>query len=67
MRPPEDLARELGKIADTLVWADRHFQAEAAMNAAAHMNVTVRPAPLASSVSQSLDDINRLIGELEAD
>ncbi len=69
MRPAKDLKRELEKVSDALNWADRHFQAEGQMNAAAHMNHTVRLTPLASAIDLAALDVERLIEELseEAD
>lgn len=58
---PSDVRRELEKIADTLDVASQHFRAESEMNAALHMNPTVRPAPLAVAVAAARDDIHRLI------
>ena len=64
MRTPDDLARQLGKVADVLALADRHFTAEAEMNAALHMAAQVRPAPLAVAITGARQDLDRLIGEL---
>lgn len=64
MRTPDDLARQMQKVADVLAVVDRHLTAEASMNAALHMAETVRPAPLAVAVSAAKDDLLRLIGEM---
>lgn len=63
---PTDLAREIQKIADVLAVVDRHFDYEAQMNAALHMALTVRPAPLAVAVATAKADADRLIEELTA-
>lgn len=65
MRTPEDLARQLSKVLDAVELAHIHFSAEAKMNAALHMSTTVRPAPLATAIEAALDDLVRLISELE--
>jgi hypothetical protein len=65
MRSSQDLARELSKILDTLIFADMHFSREAEMNAALHMSPMVRPTPLASAISYAKSDMERLIAELE--
>lgn len=57
----ENLVRELQKIADVVEQADRHFDAEAQMNAALHMSPIVRPAPLAIAVHNALFDLRCLI------
>lgn len=64
MRTPADLTRELSKIADVFEVVDRHFNAEAEMNAALHMSPIVRPAPLAIAVHAAVFDLSRLIGEI---
>lgn len=64
MRPALDLARELEKVGDALGWANQHLYLEAASDAAAHLNTTVRPSPLAVSIGQANDDVQRLILEL---
>lgn len=45
-----DLIRELEKALDVLKVCERHFSAEAEMNAALHMTDNVRPNPLAAAV-----------------
>ena len=64
MRPAVDLQRELEKVSDALDWAVKHFRAEGEMNAASHMNATVRPTPLAAAIESAAADIDRLIEEL---
>jgi hypothetical protein len=59
-----DLVRQLQKIHDAVATATAHFKAEAEMNAALHMNPTVRPAPLAVAIEAARDDLERLIGDL---
>lgn len=59
-----DLIRQLEKILDTVETTNKHFQAEAEMNAALHMNPTVRPAPLAVAVATARDDLTQLIVDL---
>jgi hypothetical protein len=66
-RTPEDLRRQLEKIADPLDMAAKHFKAEAEMNAALHMAPNVRPAPLAVAIEGARDDLYRLIAELTED
>lgn len=61
---PEDLVRELEKILDALTWADQHFDAEARMNAALHLNATIRPAPLASEIASAKQGVERLLADL---
>jgi len=56
-----DLIRDLEKVSDALAAADRHFRAEAEMNAALHMSDTVRPAPLAAAVGTALFTIENVI------
>lgn len=46
-----DVIREFEKALDVLEQCERHFSAEAEMNAALHMSNTVRPAPLAAAVA----------------
>lgn len=65
MRTARDLARELGKIYDTMVTVDEHFEHEARMNAALHMSPNVRPAPLAVATHTAREEMARLIKELE--
>lgn len=62
-----DLIRQLEKVRDAVEVADAHFQAESRMNAALHMNPTVRPAPLAVAVATALDDLTNLIVDLTND
>ena len=64
MRPAKDLQRELEKVGDALDWAVTHFKAEGEMNAALHMNSTVRPTPLAAAIESASADIERLVMEL---
>jgi len=56
-----DRIRELEKIQDVLLACDRHFAAEAQMNAALHMSSTVRPAPLAAATAGAVESIRLLI------
>lgn len=63
----DNLVRELQKVSDTLKAADRHFTAEAQMNAALHMAESVRPAPLAAAVSTALGSIEQLIVDVQAE
>ena len=56
-----DRIRELEKIQDVLLACDRHFNAEAQMNAALHMSTTVRPAPLAAATATAVESIRLLI------
>jgi hypothetical protein len=65
VRPADDLARQLTKVLDAVELAHQHFDYEARMNAALHMNSNVRPAPLAVAITAARDDLARLIGELE--
>lgn len=60
-----DEIRQLQKIRDVLVRADDHFSHEAKMNAALHMAIEVRPAPLASAVSQAMLDLDRILADQE--
>lgn len=62
----QDMIRELEKILDALTWADLHFDAEASMNAALHLNATVRPAPLASEIASAKQGVERLLADLRA-
>lgn len=59
-----DLIRELDKILDTIEGAEKHFRAEAEMNAALHMSDTVRPAPLSVAVGLAADNLTRLLSRL---
>lgn len=61
----DDLIREIEKIRHVLALADRHFTAEAQMNAALHMSDTVRPAPLAAAVGTALNSAARLVAILK--
>lgn len=63
----DDAVRELQKISDALNAADRHFTAEAQMNAALHMSDVVRPAPLAAAIGTALLTTERLIETLRAE
>jgi hypothetical protein len=65
MRTASDIVRELQKISDVIDLVDKHFMAEAEMNAAQHMASVVRPAPLTMATAQAKDDLHRLIKELE--
>lgn len=60
-----NIIREIEKIKDALVWADRHFTAEAQMNAALHMAETVRPAPLASTIGIAIMSADQLLKDLK--
>ena len=66
-RTGPDIARELQKVLDVLEIVDRHFLHEAQMNAALHMAITVRPAPLASAVTTTAEQMALLIKQLEGD
>lgn len=55
--------RELEKVRDAVTAADRHFRAEAEMNAALHLAATVRPAPLASEIAAAKDALDALLAE----
>jgi len=57
----EDEVRELRKVRATLEWVDRHFDAEAQMNAAKHMNDRVIPNPLAAAAATAFNTIHQLI------
>jgi len=59
-----DAIRELEKALDILRACDRHFSAEAEMNAALHMAATVRPAPLAAAVALHIEELGQAIGRL---
>jgi len=59
-----DIIRELEKTLDVLRACDRHFTAEAEMNAALHMATTVRPAPLASAVSLHIVELEQSVERL---
>ena len=61
----ENLVRELTKICDTIMVVNKHFQAEAEMNAALHMAANIRPAPLAAAVQTSYEDLVRLINSVQ--
>lgn len=69
----EDALREIDKLLEALVAADRHFMAEAEMNAALHLTDKVMPNPLAAKVSGVVRDgttayirlQRRLMGEQE--
>lgn len=63
----QHLIREVQKLSDALAAADRHFAAEAQMNAALHMADTVRPAPLAMTVATALGTAEQLIADLQAE
>lgn len=65
MRDPEDLARELEKVWDVARRANTYFHFHGNMNAALHMAADVRPAPLATAVSNMCADLERLIDELK--
>lgn len=68
-----DALREITKLLDTLTAAERHFNAEAEMNAALHLSEKVMPNPLAAKVSGAVRDgaiawdrlMRRLLGEKE--
>lgn len=59
----DNTKRELKKIRLTLEWCNRHFEAEAQMNAAKHKSETVLPNPLAADVSLALVNLDRLMME----
>lgn len=67
MRDPQDLARELEKVLDTLGAVREHLVHKDQMNAALHMSRTVRLTPLAAAVSTSYQNLDELIKELRAD
>lgn len=68
-----DALREIEKLIEALTAAERHFDAEAEMNAALHLSEKVMPNPLASKVSVGVRDgtiahdrlRRRLMGEME--
>lgn len=64
IRPPEDMARELQKIADAVHWVNRALSAQGEHDAAMHMNPQVRFNPATTNLMQAEDDLVRLIGEL---
>ena len=66
MRPPQDMARELLKIHDAVVWVSRALQAQAEHDASMHMNATVRHNPATVNLMQAEEDLKRLIGECES-
>lgn len=47
----EDALREIEKLLEALMAADKHFMAEAEMNAALHLTDKIMPNPLAAKVS----------------
>lgn len=51
-----DALREIGKLMEALTAAERHFNAEAEMNAALHLSEKVMPNPLAAKVSGTVRD-----------
>jgi hypothetical protein len=51
-----DALRELTKLIEALQAAERHFNAEAEMNAALHLSEKVLPNPLAAKVSSAVRD-----------
>lgn len=59
-----DAVRELEKALDVLEACERHFTAEAEMNAALHLADKVRPAPLAARVSTAVAEVARAIDRL---
>lgn len=69
----KDALREIEKLMDALMAADRHFMAEAEANAALHLSEKVLPNPLAAKVSGAVRDsgiawdrlARRLSGERE--
>lgn len=56
-----DLIRELLKALDVLKQCERHFSAEAEMNAALHLSENVRPSPLSASVSTEVAQLEAVI------
>lgn len=56
-----DTIREFEKTLDVLEQCERHFSAEAEMNAALHMSNTVRPAPLAAAVATARMQVSNYI------
>lgn len=69
----EDALREIEKLLEALTAAERHFNAEAEMNAALHLSEKVLPNPLAAKVIGAVRDggiahdrlARRLSGERE--
>lgn len=69
----EDALREIDKLLEALAAANRHFAAEAEMNAALHLTDKVMPNPLAAKVGGAVRDGEiarnriwlRLMGEQE--
>jgi len=57
----EDEKRQIEKALDVMYMVQKHFDHEAAMNAALHMSDTVRPAPLAAAVTAAVLDLERLV------
>lgn len=51
-----DALREIEKLLEALTAAERHFNAEAEMNAALHLSEKVLPNPLATKVSGAVRD-----------
>lgn len=61
---PEDAIRELEKIHDVFEKVMSHFWYEAQMNAALHMNSTVRAAPLATATMTAVSSLEQLMNDL---
>jgi hypothetical protein len=62
-----DLIREVEKIHDALIAADRHFMAEAQMNAALHLSTDVRPSPLAAKIAVARESAAVLVSRLDTE
>lgn len=56
-----DERRQVEKVLGTVIMATKHFDGEAAMNAALHMSDVVRPAPLAAAMAVAALDLGRLL------
>lgn len=52
----KDALREIEKLLEVLIAANRHFMAEAEMNAALHLSEKVMPNPLAAKVDGAVRD-----------
>jgi hypothetical protein len=62
-----NVVRELEKTLDLLRIVDRHFLAEADMNAALHMSTDVRPAPLAAAIHLHIAALDGALTRLRSD
>ena len=62
----DDCVRELEKVYESLVWAERHLTAKNEANAALHCNEKVFYSPLTTQVHNARESVERLLAEFAA-